>query len=130
MMTRTPPRPDSGPRKAAQKLHATRERTKSTRTGAIVWRTVVTAIGAAIVVVGVFLLPLPGPGWLIIFAGLAVLATEYVWASRLLQRARRMVGTWTDWVQARSRPVQALIGLGFMIFAAGVAYASWYVYLR
>ena len=76
------------------------------------------------------LLPLPGPGWLIIFAGLAVLASEFEWAQRLLRYARDQVGRWTDWVQARSRPVQALIGLVFLVFAAAVAYATWYLYLR
>ncbi len=39
-------------------------------------------------------------------------------------------GRWTDWVQARSRPVQALIGLVFLVLAAALAYAAWYVYLR
>ena len=32
---------------------------------------------------------LPGPGWLFIFLGLGVLATEYVWAERLLKTAKR-----------------------------------------
>jgi hypothetical protein len=31
---------------------------------------------------------LPGPGLLVIIAGLAVLATEYVWARRLLMAAK------------------------------------------
>jgi uncharacterized protein (TIGR02611 family) len=38
---------------------------------------------------GVVLLVLPGPGWLLIFAGLAILSTEYVWARRLLMTAKR-----------------------------------------
>ncbi len=51
-------------------------------------RVVVTVIGAVVMVVGVVLVPLPGPGWAIIFAGLAILATEYTWARRLLRSAR------------------------------------------
>ena len=38
---------------------------------------------------GIALLVLPGPGWLLIFIGLAILATEYVWAERLLAAAKR-----------------------------------------
>ena len=46
-------------------------------------------LGGAIVVLGFILIPLPGPGWLIVFAGLALLATEFVWAERLLRYGRR-----------------------------------------
>ncbi len=44
--------------------------------------------GASLVVGGIILLPLPGPGWLVIFLGLGVLATEFAWAAHLLARAR------------------------------------------
>ena len=43
-------------------------------------RIAVTIAGFALLLVGVALLVLPGPGWLLIFAGLAILSTEYVWA--------------------------------------------------
>ena len=49
----------------------------------------VTIAGFALILVGAALLVLPGPGWLLIFAGLAVLATEYVWAQRLLNAAKQ-----------------------------------------
>jgi uncharacterized protein (TIGR02611 family) len=120
----------SGPRRVVGRLSATRDRIKRTRGGALTYRIVITVLGLAIIVVGIILLPLPGPGWLIIFAGLAVLASEFEWAARLLRYARDQVSRWTEWVQTRSRPVQALIGLGFLILAAALAYAAWYVYLR
>jgi len=31
----------------------------------------------------------PGPGWLFIFGGLSVLGVEFVWARRLLRKAKR-----------------------------------------
>jgi uncharacterized protein (TIGR02611 family) len=120
----------SGPRRAIGRLSATRDRIKRTRGGALTYRIAITVLGLAIIVVGIILLPLPGPGWLIIFAGLAVLASEFEWAARLLRYARDQVSRWTDWVQARSRPVQVLLGLAFLILAAALAYAAWYVYLR
>ena len=49
----------------------------------------VTLVGVALLVVGAALMVLPGPGILLIVAGLAVLATEYVWAQTLLRRAKR-----------------------------------------
>jgi uncharacterized protein (TIGR02611 family) len=40
--------------------------------------------GFALLPVGVVMLPLPGPGWLVIFLALAILAGEFVWARRLM----------------------------------------------
>ena len=40
----------------------------------------ITIAGFAVILAGIALLVLPGPGWLLIFAGLAILSTEYVWA--------------------------------------------------
>jgi len=46
-------------------------------------------VGAAIVVLGIILIPLPGPGGAIIVAGVAVWATEFAWAEWLLERVKR-----------------------------------------
>jgi uncharacterized protein (TIGR02611 family) len=51
-------------------------------------RVAVTIVGFAVLVAGVAMLVLPGPGLLVIIAGLAILATEYVWAQRLLAKAK------------------------------------------
>jgi hypothetical protein len=48
----------------------------------------ITIAGLVLLVLGAAMLVLPGPGLLVIIAGLAVLATEYVWAQRLLRIAR------------------------------------------
>lgn len=52
-------------------------------------RFAVTIVGAALLLVGGALMVLPGPGILLIVAGLAVLATEYLWARTLMRRAKR-----------------------------------------
>jgi uncharacterized protein (TIGR02611 family) len=41
------------------------------------------AFGSVVVLTGVLLLVLPGPGWVVIFAGLGILAAEFTWARRL-----------------------------------------------
>ena len=51
-------------------------------------RVAVTIAGFAVLLAGVALLVLPGPGLLVIVAGLAILSTEYVWARRLLSKAK------------------------------------------
>jgi len=52
-------------------------------------RIAVTIAGFGVLLAGIALLVLPGPGWLLIFIGLTILATEYVWAQRLLNAAKR-----------------------------------------
>jgi uncharacterized protein (TIGR02611 family) len=47
-------------------------------------------VGVAIISAGLVMLITPGPGWAAIVVGLAVLATEYVWAERLLARVKHM----------------------------------------
>jgi tellurite resistance protein TerC len=60
-------------------------------------RVAVAVIGSSVVLVGVAMIVLPGPAIVLIPAGLAILATEFVWARRLLARARERLG-------ARGRP--------------------------
>jgi uncharacterized protein (TIGR02611 family) len=43
--------------------------------------------GFAVVAGGIVLLPLPGPGWVIIFVGLALLSLEFDWAAGALEKA-------------------------------------------
>ena len=89
------------------------------RTLDLTYRVAVGVTGAAIVLGGLVLIPLPGPGWLIVFAGLALLSTEFAWAGRLLDFARAKVLGWTRWVAGQSLAVRALIGLVSMLAVAG-----------
>ncbi|MBB6474784.1 TIGR02611 family protein [Sphaerisporangium rubeum] len=91
---------------------------RSTRTGRLTLRIVVGVLGTALVVTGLVLVPLPGPGWLIVFAGLAVLATEFEWAHRLLQFAKRTVSAWTDWLMRQNWLVRVLVAAVTLAFAA------------
>jgi len=71
-------------------------------------RIAITVIGFLVVLIGLILIPLPGPGWLIVFAGLAILAREYVWAERLLNHAKRRVGQAKDAVlRKKSKPEES-----------------------
>jgi tellurite resistance protein TerC len=53
-------------------------------------RLAVAFVGGIVVAVGVAMLVLPGPAILVIPAGLAILATEFQWARRLLQRVKKV----------------------------------------
>jgi len=45
----------------------------------------------------------PGPGWLTIFLGLTLLAAEFVWARRLMDRMKREGGRLKDSVLKLSK---------------------------
>jgi tellurite resistance protein TerC len=53
------------------------------------WRLIVIVVGFTVLLVGIALLVLPGPAFVVIPIGLAILATEFVWARTLLRRIRR-----------------------------------------
>ncbi|MFD5630049.1 TIGR02611 family protein [Streptomyces sp. NPDC127072] len=55
------------------------------------WQVGVFIVGLAVVGAGVIMLPLPGPGWLVIFGGMAIWATEFVWAQLVLRWTKRKV---------------------------------------
>lgn len=60
----------------------------------------VAVVGGVVVVIGIILIPLPGPGSLVILGGLAILATEFDAAQRLVDRMKAQVRQ----AMARVRP--------------------------
>jgi uncharacterized protein (TIGR02611 family) len=70
----------------------------------VVRRVTVSVIGATVLLIGVALLVLPGPAFIVIPVGLAILATEYAWARRWLKKVRRMASSVVS-NRGRERPV-------------------------
>lgn len=64
---------------------------KSRRLLHLSWQVCIFVIGLAVVVAGIIMLPLPGPGWVVIFGGMAIWATEFVWAQLVLRWTKRKV---------------------------------------
>jgi tellurite resistance protein TerC len=56
----------------------------------VVRRVIVSVIGATVLLFGIALLVLPGPAFIVIPLGLAILASEYAWARRWLKKVRQM----------------------------------------
>ncbi len=54
-------------------------------------KVIVAIIGATVVLIGVALIVLPGPAVIVIPVGLAILATEFAWARRVLNRGKLFV---------------------------------------
>ncbi|WP_317442307.1 TIGR02611 family protein [Streptomyces collinus] len=67
------------------------EYVKARRALHLSWQVGVFVIGLAVVGAGIVMLPLPGPGWVVIFGGMAIWATEFVWAQLVLRWTKRKV---------------------------------------
>jgi uncharacterized protein (TIGR02611 family) len=103
------------------------QRFRRTRTGRLTVKIVITLLGAAVVGFGLVLVPLPGPGWLIVFAGLAIWSLEFHWARRLNDYVRSRVSAWTMWFGEQGWPLRILVGLVTVVFIVAILGATMYL---
>ena len=114
-------RPPTGWR---QRVRTTLDLIRSNPTGRVTLKIFIAVAGALVVTVGIALIPLPGPGWLIVIAGLAIWAVEFHWARRLLNFTRRHVHNWTEWVRRQSLGVRLVLGSVGLVFVSTVVWLS------
>lgn len=79
---------------------AWRRRLRAHPVSSRIYRATVAVLGAAVVGFGLFTVPAPGPGWVIVFFGLSIWASEFEWAQRLLRWSRRLLSRWNAGVRA------------------------------
>ncbi len=80
-----------------------------------IYRAVVAILGLVVTVSGLVLVPAPGPGWLIVFAGIAIWASEFDWAKRLLDWGKARLKEWTAWIEPKPLWFKGLFGLATLI---------------
>jgi uncharacterized protein (TIGR02611 family) len=91
------------------------------------YRVLVGLVGGLVVAFGIVTIPLPGPGWLTVIAGLFVLATEFAWAERLLEFTRRHVEGWTAWLGRQPLVVRLAVALLTAAFVYAVLLVTLHV---
>ncbi|MEV0246384.1 TIGR02611 family protein [Nocardia sp. NPDC050712] len=82
----------------------------------LAYRIVVGVVGLAVLILGIIAIPYPGPGWLIVFAGLGILATEFTWAHQALGWLRHRYDKFMEWFAGRGLVVQACAALFTFLF--------------
>jgi uncharacterized protein (TIGR02611 family) len=80
-------------------------------------RIAVTVVGFVVLIAGVIMMVTPGPGVIAILAGLAILASEWAWAERALDRAK--AGGRVVLGRATASPLR--IGLSVVATLGGIA---------
>jgi uncharacterized protein (TIGR02611 family) len=105
-------------------LDGVRERREKHLERSRIVRTVVAIFGFLVVLAGLAMLVLPGPGLLVIAIGLGILALEFVWAERLLERTVDKMEEAADTVKRSSRTQQALAVALLALATGGLAAAA------
>ncbi|MFN2469562.1 MAG: PGPGW domain-containing protein [Gaiellaceae bacterium] len=100
--------------RAQQERHRARSR---------VIRVPVAVVGFGLLLVGVALLVLPGPGWLVIALGLALLALEFAWAERILERVVDRLEAASERAARAGRLEKALAVAASIVFAGALVAA-------
>ncbi|BBY60291.1 TIGR02611 family protein [Mycolicibacterium sarraceniae] len=101
-----------------------RDRLRERPVADFAYRVVVGVVGLVVLLVGIIAIPYPGPGWAIVFVGLAILATEFYWAHRTLTFTRDRYDSAMAWFRGQGWFAQAL---GAVFTAAVVVATLWLV---
>ena len=88
-----------------------------------VYRTVVGVVGSIVTVTGLILVPFPGPGWLVVFIGVGILASEFEWAKRLLAFGKARLKAWNDWLRPKPLWFKGLVGVATAVLVGLIFYA-------
>lgn len=107
-----------------EKDWAWRRRIRSNPHSLRIYRGVVFTVGLVLVLGGLALVPLPGPGWLVVILGIAVWASEFEVAARLLDWVKAKVRAWEAWAKVQPWWLKGLLGLACALAVAG---AIWLV---
>lgn len=83
---------------------------------------VVGILGGFMLLVGIVAIPYPGPGWLIVFSGLAILSIEFDWAKRVLRFARGKYDAWKKWLEGQGVALQTAV---LLVTCAVVVVTLW-----
>jgi uncharacterized protein (TIGR02611 family) len=88
-------------------------------------RIAVTVVGFVVLLAGLVMMVTPGPGIVVILVGLAILATEWAWAERALDRAKERG---QDVLRtATASPVRIALSVAATLAGIGAAVFAWMV---
>ena len=89
-----------------------RDQLKQNPYGSLIWRIFIGAVGGLITIIGTIFLFAPGPGILVLLAGLGILATEFAWAANALRKTKSIA-------QATSAKIGIPLWVKYLIAAIG-----------
>jgi uncharacterized protein (TIGR02611 family) len=88
------------------------------------WRVGIGLLGLVVVIAGIVMLVVPGPGWVVIFVGFGIWATEFAWALSVLAFVRRQGASLTSWIRGRPRWLWVAVGIVCLLFVGALAWLA------
>ncbi len=83
------------------------------------------AVGSIVTVIGIILMPVPGPGGTpVTLAGLAILSSELPWAKRLMENLKERIGFLTSGKNGRRKRIGIIVGALVFYAVTGVLVAG------
>lgn len=68
-------------------------------------------VGWSVLLLGAVMIPYPGPGWVVVFIGLSILAREFQWASDVHDYTHSRYHAWQKWLRAQPMYIKAIFWL-------------------
>ncbi len=93
-----------------------RQQIKSNPYGSLLWRVFIGVIGGLITIIGTIFLFAPGPGLLVLLAGLGILATEYAWAANAIRKTKSIA-------QSTSERFRIPLWVKYLLIAGGALFS-------
>jgi uncharacterized protein (TIGR02611 family) len=93
-----------------------RQQIKSNPYGSLIWRIFIGVVGGLVTVLGAVFLFAPGPGLLVLLAGLGILATEFAWASSAIRKTKSLA-------QATSERFRIPLWVKYLLLAGGAIFS-------
>jgi uncharacterized protein (TIGR02611 family) len=93
-----------------------RQQIKSNPYGSLVWRVFIGVIGGLVTIVGTIFLFAPGPGLLVLLAGLGILATEFAWAANAIRKTKSIA-------QSTSVKFRIPLWVKYLLIAGGALFS-------
>ena len=75
------------------------------------YKILVGMVGWAVMLLGLVMIPYPGPGWLVVFLGLSILAREFTWAARMELYGKGKYKLWESWIMRQPLYIKLLLGI-------------------
>lgn len=113
--------------KMIEKIQARKEVHKELH---IVWRLIWATGGLLVLLAGIAMLVLPGPAILVIPLGLSILALEFAWAERLLERGVESGMNFSGWLRDTVRARKLLVALSVTLLISALALAAYLTFYR
>ena len=93
---------------------------KSTPAGKLAWRLVIGFFGGIITALGLLFIVTPGPGIAVLIVGLAILATEFAWAKRAMEKAKETATSASE--RAPFLKMKFIVPIGLAVSVFVIAY--------